>query len=146
MSDSRDLLHKADALLGRYRADRSDDEDVPILTEVVELPFAGERPERPHAPPGKLPEPPPAKEIPPPEELRRLEKDLRDRVLASLELQLQSALDEPLRARLDDHLRRALAALTAQVKADIDELLREAVGRAVKSEIERLTSPPGDGA
>ena len=44
---------------------------------------------------------------------------------------------EPLRARLDAHLQHALTSLSAQVKSDIEAMIRDAVARAVEVEIAR---------
>lgn len=101
--------------------------DLPVLTEVVEL-----------APPasgiegGSLS----------PQDRRQLEEQLRQRILSSIEPYLASFLDEPLRVRLEDHLRRALSALTSQVKADIDMLVQDAVSRAVKQALDGVRKPP----
>ena len=46
--------------------------------------------------------------------------------------------------RLEENLRRALAALTGHVKADIEILVRDAVTRAVAYELARLRKPGGD--
>jgi len=145
VSDSRELLEKADALLGRYRQNGGGDSDIPVLTEIVEYSVLRHeaRTERPAAQveadvgrPGAL--------HPSPDDLERLEMEISRRVLASLRAELASALEEPLRVTLEDHFHRALTALASQLTLDIETLLREAVVRAVRIELERsYNSPPG---
>lgn len=106
---------------------RTSTTDVPVLTEVVELgspaaAMAG----------GELSL----------QDRKELEEQLRQRILASIDPYLASFLDEPLRVRLEDHLRRALAALTSQVKADIDMLVQDAVTRAVRQALDSTRVPP----
>ena len=143
MSDSRELLDKANALLGRYRQNAAGDPDIPVLTEVVEFPVSRRdvRTDSPAVPVEKEPGRPSVLH-PSGGDLERLELEISRRVLASLREEIASVLDEPLRARLDDHIRRALAAITGQLTLDIETLLHEAVDRAVRAELERSYGPP----
>ena len=127
MSDSRDLIDKTDALLGRYRGNtKSNPEgDFPVLTDIVDQ--------------RQLPISPPegstgkngistANHI----DSRELhEAWLVDEVLRLLAPHIEEALGDPLRERLDECLRTALAALTGQVRIDIEKLVRVAVSQAV---------------
>jgi hypothetical protein len=129
MSDSDDLLGKADAFLKRYRASgTSAAEDVPVLTEVIAesaQPSLGQ----------------PAQVGPTRAELQELEQRLKQSILDAIGPYLANVLEEPLRARLEAHLQRTLTLLTSQVKADVETLIREAVARAVELEIARGRGP-----
>jgi len=133
MSDSDDLLGKADAFLKRYRASgTSAREDVPVLTEVIAESAA------------QSAQPPlggPVQVGPTRTELQELEQRLKQSILDAIGPYVANSLEEPLRARLEAHLQRALATLNSQVKADIETLIREAVARAVELEIARVRGP-----
>lgn len=130
MSNSDDLLGKADALLQRYRATgKAAAEDIPVLTEVV-----AESGARPRAPGGPATEPPKST-------LDELEQRLRKSVLDALGPNVVSSLEEPLRTMIEERLRRALGAVADQVRADVEALVRDAVTRAVEQEISRLRGP-----
>lgn len=129
MSDSDDLLGKADAFLQRYRP-AAKSEEIPVLTEVVSDSGAP-----PRAAGG------PATEPPPRSTLEELEQRLRKNVLDALGPNVVKSLEEPLRAMIEERLRRALGAVADQVKADVEALVRDAVARAVEQEILRLRAP-----
>jgi hypothetical protein len=130
MSDPDDnLLGKADAFLKRYRTTAKPGKDeVPVLTEVV-------------TEPGASPAPAASATGLAGADLEALEKRLRQSLLDGVGPYLKDFLEEPLRARIEDHLRRILAGLTEQIKADIDTLVRDAVARAVELEVARLRPP-----
>lgn len=132
MSDPDDnLLGKADAFLKRHRTSAKPGKDeVPVLTEVVADPEA-----RPTAPAASAAGSAGT-------ELEDLEKRLRQSLLDAVGPYLTNFLEEPLRARIEDHLRRTLAGLAEQIKADIDTLVRDAVARAVELEVARLRNSP----
>ena len=131
MSDSDDLLGKADAFLKRYRASgTSAREDVPVLTEVIESAARSLQP-----PLG------PTQVGPTPAELQELERRLKESILDAIGPYVANILEEPLRARLEAHLQHTLATISSQVKADIETLIREAVARAVELEFERARGP-----
>ncbi len=129
MSDSDDLLGKADAFLKRYHPSGAAARgDVPVLTEVVAEPAAtAARPS-----PGT-----PAPRASTGGELLELEQRLKQSILDAIGPHIAKFVEEPLRARLDAHLQRALSALSAQVKTDVETLIRDAVARAVELEIAR---------
>ncbi len=132
MSDSDDLLGKADAFLKRYRASgASAREDVPVLTEVIESAARSLQP-----PLGR-----PTQVGPTPAELQELEQRLKESILDAIGPYVANILEEPLRVRLEAHLQRTLATLSSQVRADIETLIREAVARAVELEVARLRGP-----
>ena len=129
MSDSDDLLGKADAFLKRYHpSGAAAQRDVPVLTEVVAVPAATAA----HPSPGT-----PAPRGSTGSELLELEQRLKQSILDAIGPHIAKFVEEPLRARLDAHLQRALSALSAQVKTDVETLIRDAVARAVELEIAR---------
>ena len=127
MSDSRDLIDKTDALLGRYRGNTKSnpESDFPVLTDIFDqrqLPISP--PEGSTSKSGIST----ANHI----DSRELhEAWLVDEVLRLLAPHIEEALGDPLRERLDEYLRTALAALTGQVRIDIEKLVRVAVSQAV---------------
>ena len=161
MTDSDELLSKADALLARWRAGGAaprPPDDYPVLTEVVDVPEASldaqapafespvdlplEEYTAPDAPPppgaadelkgGEAPiEPEQATEGP-----EALEERLRARVLEAIEPHIGTFLEEPLRLRLEDLARRLAADLAQDARNDILDFLRQAVQRAVAQELE----------
>ena len=135
MSKSEDLLGKADAFLKRYHpSGAAAPGDVPVLTEVIAEPQAA-----PAAPVLDV-----ARSAPAPSDLLELEQKLKQRILEAIGPHLARTVEEPLRTRLDAHLQRALAALSAQIKTDVEALIREAVARAVEVEIARTRGPSKD--
>jgi hypothetical protein len=126
MSESDDLLDKADAFLKRYRPSGTlAREDIPVLTEVIADTDA------------KLTPGSPAKA-----ELNELEQRLRQSILNALSTQIASSLEEPLRVRLEEHLQRKLTDLSTQIKAELEMQIRDTVKRAVDLEIARRRGPP----
>jgi hypothetical protein len=135
MSDPKDLVEKADAFLKRYHpAPTTARDDVPVLTEVVV------EPQSMHSPSGPTGASPPARA-----HLTDLEQKLRQSLLDAIAPRVASILEEPLRLRVEAHLKRALPALADQLKSDIDALVREAVARAVEQEIVRVRGASRNG-
>jgi hypothetical protein len=132
MSEPEDLLGKADAFLKRYHPSRAAAHDVPVLTEVIAE--AHEAPAQPD-PAGV------AQGAQAGNELLELEQRLKQSILEAVASHVLNTVEEPLKARLDEHLQRALVTLSAQVKADLETLIREAVARAVAAEIGRTRGP-----
>jgi hypothetical protein len=130
MSDSDDLLGKADAFLKRFHPSAAAAQgDIPVLTEVVAEPAAT---------PANPSSVTPAQGGSTGSDLLELEQRLKQSILDAIGPHIAKFVEEPLRARLDSHLQRALTALSAQVKTDIETLIREAVARAVELEIARV--------
>jgi hypothetical protein len=135
MSDSDDLLGKADAFLKRYHPSSAAAEgEVPVLTEVIESSAIPVQPS-----PGT-----PGQGTSTNIELLELEHRLKQSILDAIGPHIAKFVEEPLRARIDAHLQRAMTALSAQVKTDIERLIREAVARAVELEIARVRGPSRD--
>jgi hypothetical protein len=130
MSESDDLLGKADAFLKRYHpAGHSAQDDVPVLTEVVSDLNATSTVSAHNA------------GVPLGSDLQELEQKLKQSILDAIGPHVAKILDEPLRARLEAHLQRRLAAFSTQLKLEIETLIREAVARAIQAEASRLRGP-----
>jgi len=135
MSDSDELLGKADAFLKRYHPTGAAGQgDVPVLTEVIAE----------SAVPVQSLQGATATGVPAKTELLELEQRLKQSILDAIGPHIAKSVEEPLRGRIDAHLQRALAAFSAQVKTDIERLIREAVARAVELEIARVRGPSRD--
>lgn len=130
MSDSDKLLEKTDAFLKRYRPSAAPAPDnIPVLTEVVAVAPVQSEPE------GSADKPPEGRLTK--TELREFEQKLI-RVFKAIDPYVAEVLGEPMRARMEEHLRAMIATLTAEVKADIENMIREAVATAIQEEIARL--------
>jgi len=129
MSDSDDLLGKADAFLKRHHPSGTAAQgDVPVLTEII-----AESAATPAHPSSGTP----TRRGSTASELLELEQRLKQSILDAIGPHIEKFVEEPLRERLDAHLQRALTALSAQVKTDIETMIRDAVARAVELEIAR---------
>ena len=129
MTEPDDLLEKADAFLKRHHPSGTAAKgDVPVLTEIIAEPAATP----PHSTPGTA-----APRGSTGSELLELEQRLKQSILDAIGPHIAKFVEEPLQARLDAHLQRALTALSAQVKADIEAMISDAVARAVELEIAR---------
>jgi len=136
VSDSNHLLDKTDALLGRYRggANPAADADFPVLTEIVSAPgidpvglAAADFMESPR------PEVPAAAGLP--------DDHLLQEVMRVLAPRIDEILGDPLKERLEDHLRSALQPLADQVRIDIEAMVRIAVSRAVEQVLSEKKNP-----
>ena len=125
MSDPKDIVGKADAFLGRYRPGTV--QDVPVLTDVVDSPGAGEASKPPAAQPA-LSE----------AELHGIERQVTQRVLAAIQPAISGLLEQALRTALKERVEQALAMLTEQCKAQVDAIVREAVAKTVEREVQQL--------
>jgi hypothetical protein len=130
MSDPKDLLEKTDAFLKRYHpSPRADRANIPVLTDVVTEPA-------PALPTEGAATADSAAATEHPELDPKLVKSLLD----AIGPQVATILEEPLRARIEAHLKRVLPALTEQINLEIEALVRETVTRAIEQEIARLRS------
>ena len=133
MSKSDDLLEKADAFLKRYRpSSTSPRDEVPVLTEVIAEADAKSAPSASS---------PPAAGGATKAELNELEQKLKQSVLDAIGPYIANSLEEALRVRLEAHLQHKITDLSAQVKADLEALIRDATKRAVELEIARRRGP-----
>ncbi len=132
MSEPDDLLGKADAFLKRYHpSSAAGRHDVPVLTEVIdEGREALLKPDSPATAQNTATRP----------ELAEMEQRLKQSILDAIASHVKT-VEEPLRADLDAHLQNALVALSAQIKTDLETLIRETVARSVAAEMTRLRGP-----
>lgn len=129
MSEPDDLLGKADAFLKRYHpSGHLPRDDVPVLTEVVAEPEAQAATT-------------PAKSAPGSPELEELEQRLKQSVLDAIGPHVAKILERPLQTRFEAHLQRTLATFRAQIRLDIEKIVRDAVIKAVEIELTRLRGP-----
>jgi hypothetical protein len=135
VSDSDDILGKTDALLGRYRGavKPAPDSDFPVLTEVI-----GEA----DLNAGAFP----AEEVIPPRIQGTVadslsEDRILEEVLRALAPRIDEILGDPLKERLEDHVRNALQTLTDQMRLDVEALVRIAVSRAVEQVLSDKKNP-----
>ena len=140
MTDSDELLSKADALLARWRSGAvapRPPADYPVLTEVVKTIEAAD--ELPHLPPLEAsPAPADAGTV-------ALEERVRLRVLEAIEPYIRASLDETLRLRIEELARRLAVNIARDARDDILTLVRVAVQSAVARELDaRRNERSGD--
>jgi len=137
MSDPKDIVGKADAFLGRYRP--AGGQEVPVLTEVVDLPGAAP------AVGGEASRPPGATFGLSEAELLGIERQVTQRVLEAIRPTLSELLEQALRVALQGRVEQAISTLTEQCTAHVDAIVREAVTRTVEREVQQLRQPrPAD--
>src|SRR4051812_14811222 len=121
MSDPEDILRKTDALLGRYRAAQRNpelDEDVPLLTDVVEMPDASDAPVT-----GSEPATP------------------STTLLAGIAIDDQSGLERLVVARVSEAVTKMIEQKLAGIAEELRTDLTEMVERAVSDALEDARSP-----
>jgi hypothetical protein len=135
VSDPDDILGKTDALLGRYRGGvkPATEGDFPVLTEVIgEADLAA----------GALA----ADDV----IARRIQgagvegvsdDRILQEVLRALAPRIDEILGDPLKERLEDHVRNMLQTLTDQMRMDVEALVRIAVSRAVEQVLSEKNNP-----
>ena len=139
MSDSGEILKKADALLGRYgRSARPELQEFPVLTEVIEL-HASAVPSV--SPPAIGEDNDAVSRSVDPAHLRELETRIGDEVHQVVASALAQVLGEPLRERLEVHLNAAVDTVSAQVRSDLEAMVQAAVAEAIA----RLMDEKGEG-
>jgi hypothetical protein len=111
MSDDRDILGQADALLRRHAPARPGSEDVPMLTELI-TPGAATAPPREHD---------------------RITKEILAEVMAAVELRLAPGLER----RLADHLVAEVHLAVAAALVDLRQDIANAVGDALAEALAR---------
>ena len=140
MTDSDELLSKADALLARWRsrvAVPRPPADYPVLTEVIRTSAAAA--DVAFAPAAdELPQLPPLEESPAPADagVQALEERVRLRVLEAIEPLVGAFLEEPLRLRIEELARRLATTIARDARNDILTLVRDAVRSAVAREFQ----------
>jgi hypothetical protein len=135
MVDPEDLLSKADALMARQRLGRTTAEpyaEFPVLDEVVDLP-----PESVDFP--ALTEP----EVPAPlneEQVQALAASIRTSLLAALQPEIDTLIDERLKEGLAPLVERIFDDLRRDLELIAREILSDAINIAVEQERERRKS------
>ena len=137
MSDSGEVLKKADALLSRYGRGTPPEaeDDFPVLTEIVE--------------PGGLadaslpPQPREAVRISGFTEEQRQELAIRitEQVHQAIASRLSEVLAEPLRERLIVCLCAAVDSAAAQIRDDVETMVQAAVVQAIERVRDELREP-----
>jgi hypothetical protein len=138
MTDSDELISKADALLARWRSGAAAPRppaDYPVLTEVIAASAAAADPAFARA----------ADELPRRSEsspacvdagVQALEERVRLRVLDAIEPYVGAFIEETLRLRIEELARNLATAVARDARDDIVELVRNAVRSAVAHELE----------
>jgi len=144
MTDSDELLSKADALLSRWRSGAAvprPPADYPVLTEVIsasaaDAALATAADELPHPPP--IEAPPASADA----GVQALEERVRLRVLDAIEPYVGAFLEEPLRLRIEELALHLAASIARDARNDILALVRDAVRSAVAHELESRRDEP----
>ncbi len=132
MAEPEDLLGKADALMARHRPSRTAAEpyaEIPVLDEVVEiLPDGDDLPVL-----TELVLSAPAEE----EQINALAASIRASLLAGLQPEIDSLIEERLKQALAPLVERLFNDLRGDLQLIAREILSDAIGTAVEREIER---------
>lgn len=131
MAEPEDLLSKADALMARHRPARTRAEpyaEIPVLDEVVELPRES----------GDLPLP---SELVGP---ASLDEEQTEALAASIRASLLAALQPEIDSLIEERLKEDLAPLLERLFGDLQLIARatlsDAINTAVEQELERRKS------
>ncbi|MFM9970758.1 MAG: hypothetical protein ACKVQK_20390 [Burkholderiales bacterium] len=134
--ESRDLLDKTDALLGRYRggAKNSSDSEFPVLTEVL---GANQAIPTLHEPTVTNEPPVLCTELP-----KFVDEDrLLREVMLALEPKITEILGAPLKVRIEEHVRDTLESVAEKVRVEVEALVRIAVSRAIEQVLSDKNKP-----
>jgi hypothetical protein len=131
MADPEDLLSKADALMARHRPARTAAEpyaEIPVLDEVVDLPPGND-------------------DLPLQNELARpasLDEEQIEALAASIRASLLAALQPEINSLIEEQLQESLAPLLERLFVDLQSIARatlsDAIDTAVGQELERRKS------
>lgn len=135
MAEPEDLLGKADALMARHRPSRAAAEpyaEIPVLDEVVDLPPVSD--DLPVLTEFVLPAP--LEE----EQTRALAASIRASLLAGLQPQVDSLIEERLKGALAPLVGTLLDELRGDLQLVAREILRDAISAAVEQELDRRKS------
>ncbi len=149
MTDSDELLSKADALLSRWRSGVAvprPPADYPVLTEVISASAAAADATLATAA-DQLPHPPPIAAPPASADagVQALEERVRLRVLDAIEPFVGAFLEEPLRLRIEELALHLAASIARDARNDILALVRDAVRSAVAHELDSRRGEPSGG-
>ena len=135
MAEPEDLLSKADALMARHRPARTGAEpnaEIPLLDEVVDLPRESD-------------DPPLLTELAGPaplgaEQIEALAASIRASLLAALQPEIDTLIEERLKQGLAPLVERIFDDLRGDLQLIAREILSDAVNAAVEQELERRKS------
>lgn len=128
MAEPENLLSKADALMARHRPARTGgapNAEIPVLDEVVDLPHARADLQAPTERAGPA--------SPDEERTEALAASIRASLLAALQPEIDSLIEE----RLKEGLAPLLESLFGELQVIARETLSEAIKAAVEKELER---------
>jgi hypothetical protein len=132
MAEPEDLLSKADALMARHRPARTGAEpyaEIPLLDEVVDLPPDGD--DLPVLTELVLSAPPDE------EEIKALAASIRASLLAALQPEIDTLIEERLKAGLPPLIERMFHEVRDELQIVTREVLGEAIRTAVQQELGR---------
>ena len=135
MAEPEDLLSKADALMARHRPGRTAAEpyaEIPVLNEVVDL--TRENDGLPAL--TELPRPAPLDE----EQIEALAERLRASLLAALQPEIDTLIEERLKQDLAPLVERIFDDLRGDLQLIAREILSDAINTAVEQELDRRKS------
>jgi len=135
MAEPEDLLSKADALMARHRPARTGAEpyaEIPLLDQVVDLPPENDDPPLLT----ELAEPAPVDE----EQIEALTASIRASLLAELQPEIDTLIEERLKQGLAPLVERIVDDLRGDLQLIGREILSDAVNAAVEQELERRKS------
>ena len=131
-SEPDDLLSKADALMARHhpaRAPAAQYAEIPVLEEVVD--FAGESDDLPLLTEYVVPAPPDE------EQIKALAASIRASLLAGLQPEIDTLIEERLKESLSPLVERMFDELRGELQLIAREILGDATHTAVEQELER---------
>ena len=135
MAEPEDLLSKADALMARHRPGRTAAEpyaEIPVLNEVVDL--TRENDGLPAL--TELPRPAPLDE----EQIEALAERLRAPLVAALQPEIDTLIEERLKQDLAPLVERIFDDLRGDLQLIAREILSDAINTAVEQELDRRKS------
>jgi hypothetical protein len=131
-SEPDDLLSKADALMARHhpaRAPAAQYAEIPVLEEVVD--FAEERDDPPLLTEYVVPA------LPDEEQIKALAASIRASLLAGLQPEIDTLIEERLKESLSPLVERMFDELRGELQLIAREILADATHTAVEQELER---------
>lgn len=145
MAEPEDLLTKADALMARHRPARTGAEpyaEIPVLDEVVDLPAESDDPpvltELVERDPGEPTLVEPA--LPPEKQCDELAASMQASLLAVLQPEIDTLIEERLKENLAPLVERLFNDLRGDLQLIARDTLSDAIKLAVEREIERRRS------
>ena len=135
MAEPEDLLSKADALMSRHRPARTEAEpyaEIPVLDEIVDLDPGGDEPPMLT----ELAQSAPLDE----EQIDALAASISASLLASLQPEIDTIIEEHLQESLAPRVERIFDDLRGDLQLIAREILSDAIHGAVEQELDRRKS------